>query len=234
MSQFTDEELDESVVGPEELARQIEQAPQLGLCLRSYMDAELDSLSWSDFSLQVTERIEIQSEEIDFRVIGNAVRAQSHDEIEQREGQWSAFTQRVLDEAWRVSSQAARQPLEVQALNQLEGDIESTLDGIEPDFEHRFYAQLQGRLVKAPFSPRRYLQRIGEWFRPPQWAWGSLAVAMTVAFAWVNLAPSDKPMVPVSPASALSVRVDAIQFEGTVTLSQSEDVTVIWLASASG
>jgi hypothetical protein len=234
MTEFTKEDLDDIDVSEEQLARQETAFVRVGAGLRSWSDASEDDRPWAEFYPQVQARIHQMQEEIDFQPEHEVLQSQFEAVIQQRDGQWSAFTQRVLDEAEQSSTLERRRGAQAQALTQMESDIESTLDGIEPDFEHRFYAQLQARLAQPPPSRwQAYMQGIAKWMRPPQWAFGAFAVAMTAMFVWVNTStPKPRPLS-AAPASG-QVRVDTIQFEGTVTLSQSEDLTVIWLASASG
>jgi len=210
--------------------------PQLGALLRwSFDEALPKDAPGSDFCASLEDRLSKEMEQLDFVAEQQLLQHQFENILESRNGQWSAFAERVLDEARRQETQALGRPLEKQVYARMEDEIESTLDEMEARFEHQFMSQLVGRLAEPPRAGwQNLVNRFRQWMSPPPWAWGSIAVAMTALFVVFSASNPDKTQVLGPPASANGeVRVDAIQFEGTVTLSQSDEVTVIWLASAS-
>ena len=234
MTESKDENLDEAEFTAEAFEAQEAEFLQLGQALRAHGQTWENSQNWPQFYPRLEERLFDTMESLSFEQEQAALRDHLEQAVEDRQGQWTAFTQRVLEEANRAEIVASRQPLPVQAVQELQADIESTLDDVEPRFENQFFRQLQGQLSQEKISVwQRLANTLSQWMRPPSWAWGSLAVAMMVAFALVFSSPRG-PIEPAAVISANKVQVDSIQFEGTVTLSQSEGLTVIWLADASG
>jgi hypothetical protein len=233
MSDLTEESLTDMEVTEEQLTEQDALFADLGACLRLQSDAVIDAPDWGSFHPQLVTRLDELAEQLDFETENQVLSSYFEEAVSHRAGQWSAFTERVLDHAIRTEKQDLREPVQAQAVRELEADIESTLDEIEPRFENQFYRDLQNRMV-APISPwHRVSSAIRDFFNPPSWAWGSFAVAITAAFLFLSTSGQET-VHPLKVSSPNKVQVDAIQFEGTVTLSQSEDLTVIWLAEASG
>ena len=234
MTDLPNESPDEIEVSEEQLRLQELAFADLATCLRLQTEQAVAVEDWPKFQSQLSLSLDESVESLDFANEQALLSTHFEAAVSERGGQWTAFTERVIDQALRSEQQASRQPVQVQVVQELEGDIESTLDQLEPRFENQFYRELGNRIAQPSPSPwHRISAAVKAWLSPPSWAWGSLAVAMTAAFLFLSTPEQDN-VNPMKVSSPNKVQVDAIQFEGTVTLSQSEDVTVIWLAEASG
>ena len=201
--------------------------------LRQESSSQVDAVDWSSFQSQLDESIRdrvVQELEQEFEP---DLAAWKESALAPRAGQWSAFTQQVVDAVHREQVKSARLPLPEQTVEFLRDEIENSLDVQEPRFERDFFAELQTKIQAEQKSLReKLLEFLAAFFRPVPWAWGSAALALAVTIFIVSTpSPSNQVMSIAEPEHR--VLVEAVQFEGTVTLSQSEELTVIWLASAS-
>ena len=199
--------------------------------LRKSSEARIEDVDWSLFHSKIEERIEQEIHAELEQAFEPDLLAWKQQTLSTREGQWSAFTEQVVDAVYRDQVQNARLPLDEQTLKYMREEIEVSVDAQEARFQRDFSQnfKLRWRITKNLYvksSPSFW-----RFLRPVPWAWGSAALALAVAVFLVGVPSSiEKPL----PVVSLSIElVEAVQFEGTVTLSQSEDLTVIWLASAS-
>lgn len=201
--------------------------------LRKSSEEQIESVDWSLFQSKIEERIEQEIHAELEEAFEPDLLAWKQQTLSTREGQWSAFTEQVVDAVYRDQVQNARLPLDEQTLKYMREEIEVSVDAQEARFQRDFFSELQTRMEDNQKSLREKLAEFfGAFLRPVPWAWGSAALALAVAVFLVGVPPSIEKPLPVV-ESEHRVLVEAVQFEGTVTLSQSEDLTVIWLASAS-
>jgi|GEM_PF-4403528 len=201
--------------------------------LRQDLQNYVRSADWSSFNDQVEERVEqdVYAElEQEFEP---DLLAWKHSALSSREGQWSAFTEQVVEAVHRDQIKNARLPLAEQTVKYMREDIEVSVDSQEARFERDFFSELQNRIEdNRKTLGERFLDFFGAFLRPVPLAWGSAAFAVAAAVFFVQAPTSPEKPLPIVETEH-RVLVEAVQFEGTVTLSQSEDLTVIWLASAS-
>ena len=201
--------------------------------LRQESETQAKSVDWSLFQAEVEDRVERDVHatlELEFEP---DLAAWKHSVLSSREGQWSAFTEQIIDAVHRDQIKNARLPLAEQTVKYLREEIEVSVDTQEARFERDFFSELQNRIEdNRKTLGERILDFFGAFLRPVPLAWGSAAFALAIALFFVRVPLSSEKPLPVV-ESEHRVLVEAVQFEGTVTLSQSEDLTVIWLASAS-
>lgn len=223
----------EGVVSTSQLASQSASMSLILQRLRADAREQLESVDWSLFQAEVEDRVERDVNatlELEFEP---DLAAWKHSALSSREGQWSAFTEQVIDAVHRDQIKNARLPLAEQTVEYLREDIEVSVDAQEARFERDFFSELQNRIEdNRKTLGERIFEFFGAFLRPVPLAWGSAAFALAVALFFVRAPLSPEESLPVV-ESEHRVLVEAVQFEGTVTLSQSEDLTVIWLASAS-
>ena len=223
----------EGIISASELASQSASMSPILERLRADAREQVESVDWSLFQAEVEDRVERDVHatlELEFEP---DLAAWKRSVLSSREGQWSAFTEQVIDAVHRDQIKNARLPLAEQTFKYLREDIEVSVDTQEARFERDFFSELQSRIEDNQKTlGERILDFFGAFLRPVPLAWGSAAFALAIALFFIRVPLSSDTPIPVV-ESEHRVLVEAVQFEGTVTLSQSEDLTVIWLASAS-
>jgi hypothetical protein len=228
----------EESVSEAQLAALADELPILGELLRARFEGPDLDLDAAKFYAALGPRLEHEMGSLHFDDTQSSLQQRFDLLAENRAGQWRAFTERVMIDTRRNAHLEQSRSIEDIAFAHRRDDVEATLDEVDPDFEHRFYDGVMQRLA-APPKPRAivFIEYLRSWFQPKPVAFASLALALTVAFLALNLGYFQRALSPTTPSAIApqlfgEVQVDAIQFEGTVTLSQSNEVTVIWLASA--
>lgn len=173
--------------------------------------------------------------------LGHHLQAAVAEEVERREGEWSAFTAAVM---WRVDQEDRadeRMSLDARAIAVLSEEIDAELASMAPMFERAFRAGVEQRIWQAAKERPGLWTRLRAWAepRPPAWltggrgAWAGVGLATAAAGLVGLLFLADLRQGGDAAVVAEGVTVDGVSFEeGTVTVMPDDGFTVVWLADS--
>ncbi|MCC7384710.1 MAG: hypothetical protein IT384_22870 [Deltaproteobacteria bacterium] len=221
---------------------------------RQQLLAERDA-EWPRFLSRVLQRIEAEAETPPLTAdVRAALSAELEREVAARDAHWGTFTARVLERIedevaveleggdpslgrmLRAESEAAlaaqdfagfepaRLPTESAEVQVFKREVATELRVMAPRFEGPFEAEVEQRLPRrsvrsrAPHRDRGLRRTLG-------------AVIVSVAAMLLVLVMRPWPQEPSAPAVARGeIQIDALRFEGTVTVTRDQGIAVIWLA----
>lgn len=192
---------------------------------------------FAPFAAAVAARIEAEVEAslVEPFALSEALREETEEALEDRRLHWSAFTQGVLRELREDARQEARTPLADRAVAELQRDVETELERVEPRFERQFQRELWRRVDSA--SPSLW-ERLRAFLWPSVEGWRTgvgLLGAATAVFLLLVAAPRfeapparvDAPVVDRG-----SVEVREVNFDGRVMVIEGEGVTFVYLSDS--
>jgi hypothetical protein len=171
--------------------------------LAAWMDGALSAVDFGAFARGVTERIDaLVAEELE-SADPRIGHLLRQDAEHEGAGAWSALGQ--------------PDPLAVERFRR---EVRGELRAMEPRFEGPFRSEVEDRLPARTRARRPHADR-------GRWRWGALAAVAAALLVAIVQPPGS---VTVPPPSG-EINVDAVSFEGTVTVTRDQGVAVIWLAS---
>ena len=209
----------------------------LGEYLKQELDEELEARDFSSFTSEVLQKVEAEVEAslLEPFAAASALQAEVRAELESRSHHWSAFTTGVLREIGHEARAEARQPLVERAVGELQRNVETELDQVEPQFERRFQREVARRIETAPPS---LWERLSAQFSRYLEGWRSgagLMAAVAAVFLLIIAAPRFEPIadrVTVPAEDRGSVLVREVNFEGRVMVIEGEGVTFVYLSDS--
>jgi hypothetical protein len=160
-------------------------------------------------------------------------------ELAQREGEWSAFTARVFEAVDAESRAVARAPLEAQAVEQLKHEVESEVEAMSGAFGETFRKEVEREIFKSAQEPTPWWTSAWAWVKAQLSGgegYGLVAAAATAALliAVTGVPRGDDPALPaIAVAPPGSVAVEALSFEGDVTVMPEDGITIVWIDAPS-
>lgn len=165
--------------------------------------------------------------------VSELLKEELDEELERRDGEWSAFTQSVFRLMDDEVTQESRMELEELAIAQLKTEVDAELSEMAPNFEEMFRENIEQKIWQSAKEEVTLWTQLRDFFQSIArsefgygfgWATAVAAVVMVAVMATPNT-----PTLDGSEPMAGHVSVESLSFEGTVTLMPDDGVTVIWL-----
>ena len=167
--------------------------------------------------------------------IGDLLRQDMGAEIVRREGEWDAFTAGVSRRIASLLVSEGRMNAEERAVNQLREQVESEVHELAPRFEQEFGRGVEAKIFRAGRERRtfsdlfaRLIESLGDAFELRKFAYAAPVTLLLTVGLWMKFDTSSNVLGDRSVRSG-SVAVQSMSFEGTVTLMNEDDQTVLWL-----
>lgn len=166
--------------------------------------------------------------------VGALLREERAAELDAMEGRWSAFASQIDHQ---LKAEAPGGELDEQAVALLRADVDDELRALSPAFEEEFQEEVDRRIFQRGHAEVPVWRRLQDWLQdltaPARIGWGvGLAGAAATLALVISTGPGSTPDALLAPRAALTgeVSVDAVSFEGDVTMIPDEGVTVVVLS----
>lgn len=211
-------------------------APAVSAALREQVEEAVAAREgdWAGFTESVLAELPAQTV-----TVAELLTASTEAELDARDGEWRAFSARVFEAIDAEQAEAARSPLEAQAVLALKAEVESEVEAMAPSFGEAFKKDVERQIFKSAQQPDPWWTRAWAWVREMTNLEGGYGLAAAAATAIVLVAVTGLPPTPDAPSMppasvALNgqVAVEQLSFEGDVTVMPEDGLTIVWLDDA--